>query len=256
MASLGSLFQPQRQKTIEELVSDFLGLEPVQHRAAMLPMVKDMEGNPAFGYPQFVVDAVEAIALPGHVMKGGSYTPQDVTEMAIDMGMIAAPVGYATAPKGAIAMGGSNPTKYYHGTKNKFKNFDVNLSRDGDLGKGIYFADNLDTAKIYGDNIFSTNIDDNIIFPLEKGNTVADSIKIADFFKDIYKKRGVKVPDRFNTYAKHGARTDMYKQAQKDLGYDFLKDEGYGAISYILDSTGGTGRQISVFNPSVLKDIK
>lgn len=93
--------------SVSDYVADMLDLQDAQYRASMLPLIKDEQGNPSLGYPQFAIDAIEAFMLPGHVARGGSYTPQDVSEMALDVGMIAAPVGMAAAPKGAIAMGGS-----------------------------------------------------------------------------------------------------------------------------------------------------
>lgn len=142
-----------RGKTITQVVSDALGLDPnIVYRSPMLPLayVPDDEGKyvPHIGYdgkvrklkgnvaPQFLVDLVEAVMLPGHVAKGGDYNLQDVAEMALDTAMVAAPVGYATAPRKALTMGGGNknaafrkgfaktkavdelgqPIKVYHGT--------------------------------------------------------------------------------------------------------------------------------------------
>jgi hypothetical protein len=92
---------PKRQQSIDELVSQFLKLNPVQHRSTLLPLVKNEEGNVRLGYPQVAVDMVKSLMLPGHVAQGGAFTDQDVTNMALDVGMMGAPVGMATAPRGS-----------------------------------------------------------------------------------------------------------------------------------------------------------
>lgn len=98
----------QRDRSISDVVGEALGLDPnVKYRGSILPFVKNQDDSVSFGYPSAIVDMVKAFMLPGHVLKGGSYSPEDVTDMALNVGMMGAPVGYATAPRGALAMGGA-----------------------------------------------------------------------------------------------------------------------------------------------------
>lgn len=76
----------------------------------MLPLVRTADDKVELGVPSMLADLLGAFMLPGHVAQGGSYTPEDVTNMAMNVGMMSAPFGYATAPKGAIGMGGSRPS--------------------------------------------------------------------------------------------------------------------------------------------------
>lgn len=98
--------------SISDVVGETLGLDPsVKYRASMLPLVRTQEDQLQFGVPSAVVDLVQSFMLPGHVTQGGDYTPDDVTNMAMNVGMVGAPIGYTTSPKGALAMGASGGIK-------------------------------------------------------------------------------------------------------------------------------------------------
>lgn len=103
----GSIGNELQNKSIDELVANFLKLQPVKYRSNILPLVRNEDDSIEFGYPQMAVDAVKAFMLPGHVAKGGYYTPQDATDMATSVATLAAPIGYMRAPAGALAIGGS-----------------------------------------------------------------------------------------------------------------------------------------------------
>ena len=97
-----------KNRSISDMVGQILGIDPtVKYRASMLPLVKTKEDRVELGLPSALVSMFESFMLPGHVVQGGSYTPEDVTNMAMNVGMMGAPVGYATAPRGALGMGGS-----------------------------------------------------------------------------------------------------------------------------------------------------
>lgn len=92
--------------TIDERVAGLLGLDPTIERGAILPMGRDANGEMVLAWPQMAVDSLKSLMLPGHVMKGGSFTPRDVTEMALDVGMLSSVV---PGPAGAKRMfGGIN----------------------------------------------------------------------------------------------------------------------------------------------------
>ncbi len=94
-----------RNRSISDMVGEALGLDPnVAYRPMMIPAVKMNDGSIKPGVPSAFVELMKAFMLPGHVAQGGSYTPEDVTDMAMNVGMMAAPVGYANTPKGAIGM--------------------------------------------------------------------------------------------------------------------------------------------------------
>lgn len=137
--------------TLKEVMQGILGYdENVKFRPSMIPVVKNQDDTLSFGWPTAAISLAEALALPGHVAKGGSYTPQDVTNMAMNLGMIGAPVGYATAPEGALGMF-SGGRKYYRRT---------NGSPDTGVGY-MMFADDADKISGYGKNLYT--VSDNII---------------------------------------------------------------------------------------------
>lgn len=151
-------------RSISDVVGEVLGLDPtIKYRASMLPLVRTADDKIRLGVPSMLADLLGAFMLPGHVAQGGSYTPDDVTNMAMNVGMMGAPVGYATAPKGALAMGGSNRltslpmdeasrmarakemgfhTDLFHGTGSDITEFIPQR-------RGVYFTDNPDIADIY-----------------------------------------------------------------------------------------------------------
>jgi hypothetical protein len=71
-------------------------------RGTVLPVARDEQGNLTPAVPQAVIDFLKAVSLPGHVVRGGQYTPQDVREMAANVGLLGS---VATKPAGALASG-------------------------------------------------------------------------------------------------------------------------------------------------------
>src|SRR5690606_37622854 len=76
--------------TVQERVAGLLGLDPNYDRASYLPIAD----NPVTGernvwaWPQAAIDLIQSAMLPGHVVQGGSWSPEDVTRMAMDVGML------------------------------------------------------------------------------------------------------------------------------------------------------------------------
>jgi hypothetical protein len=88
--------------TVEADVYRRFGLTPNLKRGTVLPIARDEQGNLTPAVPQSVIDFLKAVSLPGHVVRGGQYTPSDVTEMALNAGLLGS---VATKPAGALASG-------------------------------------------------------------------------------------------------------------------------------------------------------
>lgn len=163
-----------RNRSISDVVGEALGLDPnVAYRPMMIPAVKMNDGSVKPGVPSAFVELMKAFMLPGHVVQGGSYTPEDVTDMAMNVGMMGAPVGYATAPKGAIGMGGSRlnnaglamdeasrmarakdmgfHTDLFHGTASDISAFEPRR-------RGLYMTDRPDIADIYAQSAGNSTV--------------------------------------------------------------------------------------------------
>lgn len=161
-----------KSRSISDVVGEVLGLDPtVKHRASMLPLVRTADDKVELGVPSMLADLLGAFMLPGHVAQGGSYTPEDVTNMAMNVGMMGAPVGYATTPKGALAMGGAGkkPLIAYHGSHADVNNpnfkFDLSKQSNGrNYGNGVYFDTRLQRAQGYGPNVMKAEL--NLEHPL------------------------------------------------------------------------------------------
>jgi hypothetical protein len=113
------LLTPQRQtagnglldqapRRVDDRVAGLLGLDPSIQRGAILPFGRDASGEMVMAWPEMALDTLKSLMLPGHVVQGGEFTPRDVTEMALDMGMLSS---VAPAPAGAKRMFGGISAK-------------------------------------------------------------------------------------------------------------------------------------------------
>jgi hypothetical protein len=113
------LLTPQRQtagnglldqapRRVDDRVAGLLGLDPSIQRGAILPFGRDASGEMVMAWPEMALDTLKSLMLPGHVAQGGEFTPRDVTEMALDMGMLST---VAPAPAGAKRMFGGISAK-------------------------------------------------------------------------------------------------------------------------------------------------
>lgn len=93
--------------TLDERMRQF-GMNPEAERLNVLPNYSQETGWVA---PQWLYEMAKGAVLPGHVAQGGAWTPNQVTDMAMALGGSAAPVGMATAPMGAMAMGSGKINK-------------------------------------------------------------------------------------------------------------------------------------------------
>lgn len=92
-------------------------LDPdIVERGSVLPYGITKDGEMEFATPEIALEIAKALMLPGHVAKGGSYSPDDLTNMALTLGgsssVVRAPLGSfgifagrkaATADKGKLA---------------------------------------------------------------------------------------------------------------------------------------------------------
>jgi hypothetical protein len=107
-----TVLQPDVSPTplsLEQRVREVFGMDPQADRPSLL---LDPNGslNPAdWTAPRWVYELAKAFVLPGHVMKGGSYTPEDVTDMALSVIGTSAGAGSSLAPRGAVGMAGARP---------------------------------------------------------------------------------------------------------------------------------------------------
>ena len=88
--------------TVDADVYRRFGLTPNLKRGTVLPIARDEQGNLTPAVPQAIIDFLKAVSLPGHVVRGGQYTPQDVREMAANVGLLGS---VATKPAGALTSG-------------------------------------------------------------------------------------------------------------------------------------------------------
>lgn len=68
--------------------AELVGLDPTIDRGTLLPIGTDSSGQTVLAWPQMAVDAASSFMLPGHVVQGGAWTPEDATRMALDVGML------------------------------------------------------------------------------------------------------------------------------------------------------------------------
>ena len=66
---------PAPPPTLAERAQQVYGFDPNLDRAAILPLAKNPQGEVEFAFPQIAVDLAKSALLPGHVYRGGSYTP-------------------------------------------------------------------------------------------------------------------------------------------------------------------------------------
>ena len=74
---------PTEPMTLAQRVREAFGLEDRPDRPGLIPLVPTEEGLIA---SQWLYDLAKAIVLPKHVMSGGSWTPEDVTDSALAIG--------------------------------------------------------------------------------------------------------------------------------------------------------------------------
>ena len=258
-----------KNRSISDMVGQILGIDPtVKYRASMLPLVKTKEDRVELGLPSALVSMFESFMLPGHVVQGGSYTPEDVTNMAMNVGMMGAPVGYATAPRGAFAMSGAKRsqnlamdeasrlsrakdmgfhTDLYHGTGSDITDFQVRR-------RGLYLTDKPEIADIYANassnpvsvRASEPGVGPNVM-PLKlRGNV----LEISDLGPDM--SHGWSSDNLANAL---GVKLEDYAAGTRMRDMDNLaKSRGYSAIKITdMMDLGGIQSQWRVLDPSAIR---
>ena len=150
------LLAPPDTRTLPGAVQQQFGLLADVDRPMMWPSPdRAVGGGPdwsSWTAPEWMYEGAKAVALPGHVMRGGEWSPEDVTNMALTVGGSAGAASMAGGvPKGALGM------NVWHGSPHKYGPEDVANSLDH-IGKGEgaqaygwgrYDAESRDVAKQY-----------------------------------------------------------------------------------------------------------
>jgi hypothetical protein len=232
--------------TVDADVYRRFGLTPNLKRGTVLPIARDEQGNLTPAVPQAVIDFLKAVSLPGHVVRGGQYTPQDVREMAANVGLLGS---VATKPAGALASGLARnaaelpmdeasrmaradamfPIEAYHGASR----LDRLLAKPGldpkraTSGPMPFFTDAPELASSYAKNKADTS-------RLSEGNA-----SYSDWFKIIPKgARTEKTLDEAWGYMTPSEKARI----TEDLGNVGFTDEAYTQIGKTKENVGGAGR--------------
>lgn len=73
-----------RPPTLQERSQQVYGFDNLAERGTLLPVGETQEGKFTFAVPQIIKDMAETALLPGHVLQGGSATPEDATRFTLD----------------------------------------------------------------------------------------------------------------------------------------------------------------------------
>ena len=130
-------------------------LDPsIVQRGNILPLGRTAGGELEFAVPNMVVELARALMLPGDVAKGVPYAESDVTDMALETGMLASPFG-AAVPRGAIGMNAWHGGPHKWAPEPGFPQGRPRLDKIGTgegaaaYGWGFYAADAKDVAGTY-----------------------------------------------------------------------------------------------------------
>ena len=163
--SLDPRYQGMAAPTIDQTMMG-LGMDPSAERLNMLPNPNGSWNPAEWTAPQWLYDMAKAAARPGHVMQGGQWSPDNATDMAMNVGMGGSVASMAApAPSGALGM------NVWHGGPNGwlpepgFPHGRPRLDRIGtgegaaSYGRGFYSAENPTVAKSYMGNELGFELD-------------------------------------------------------------------------------------------------
>lgn len=110
------MLAPPDPRTLPGAVQQQFGLLAGLDRPMLLPQPDRAEGGGPdwsnWTAPEWMYEGAKAVALPGHVMRGGEWSPEDVTNMALTVGGSAGAASMAGgAPRGALGMFGGRMAK-------------------------------------------------------------------------------------------------------------------------------------------------
>lgn len=76
-----------RPTTLQQRAQSSFGIDPKAERNTLLPLYRTDAGKYEMRWPSILSDPLTSFLLPGHTLKGGSFTPEDVTKFALDFGV-------------------------------------------------------------------------------------------------------------------------------------------------------------------------
>lgn len=94
----------KRAKNLDDQMAEY-GFDPAAERLNVLPNPNGSLDPRDWTAPAWLYSAAKAAAIPGLLQDGGEIKARDVTEAALNVGMLGGVAGMASAPKGALAMG-------------------------------------------------------------------------------------------------------------------------------------------------------
>ena len=98
---MDGILAPKRPQSLNSYVQEQFGLLADQDRGNVLPLP---DGDGGIMAPQWLYEMGKAVLLPSHVAKGGDWSLEDVTNMALTIGGTAGAASMAGGvPKGALA---------------------------------------------------------------------------------------------------------------------------------------------------------
>ena len=262
-----------RGMTIDQVIGGYLDPNITQ-RGDILPIGRTADGQITFAVPNMLVEGAKSAMLPGHVVAGGDFSPQDVTNLAIDAGT----AGYATStlggsPRGALGMSGGRvagdapiddatraanfkkwfgdskvvddagePLTVYHGTAGDFERFYSD--------RPAWFSPSADKAEAYastadGANIVPAHMSIERPFaPDYKDTALVSAEDVIDEVLSKAEGAGIDVTknksDILNAIDKF--RGNMEKRPQyRDYMYEYWRDDGSGSFKELLDAVGYDG---------------
>jgi hypothetical protein len=81
----GSLAATLAPPTLQQRAQQMYGFDPnIVQRGAILPYGKDAAGGTHWALPGAITGPLTSMLLAGHALQGGSYTPQDATDFAMN----------------------------------------------------------------------------------------------------------------------------------------------------------------------------
>lgn len=79
---------PQQSASFKQFADQKLGLKDYETRGTILPIGRTKEGKLELALPQVAVDMAESALLPGYVKQGGQYDAGDVSQFALNYGLV------------------------------------------------------------------------------------------------------------------------------------------------------------------------
>lgn len=131
---------------LAERTQDIYGMDPDAHRLGILPYPAGALGGGPIDWtdwtaPQFVYDMAQSSVLPGHVAQGGQWTPEQATQMAMDLGGTGSVVGVAPVGSLGIFAGRRSRTADVGKLKRAERMRDAGANRDDIWNETGWFQD-------------------------------------------------------------------------------------------------------------------